>query len=86
MADDFATPRFHEVLEKQRRESEGASFALHQADQRGQLAITGTRFRELMQRFGGTDEGDGCDMSAPGSELPVRAMQTVSLWHVHGKK
>lgn len=63
----------YEVLQRQRRESEGASFALHQADQRGQVFVSGRRFDELMARFGGTDRGDHADPSSPWSGLPVRA-------------
>lgn len=72
---DFATPYFHLCLQKQRRESEGSAFALHQADQRPQTVISGRRFAELIERFGGEDRGDAVDMSSPVSGLPVRAGQ-----------
>lgn len=80
MADvPFATPRFHEVLEKQR--AEGKRLPL-QSDQPGQGAETGFvdgrpyggRFDQLVALLGGTlDDGDRARPFTSESGLPVRA-------------
>lgn len=80
---DIATPLTYLVNKKRRRESERTLVQAHESHQ-----ITGTRYAELIERFGGLGDGDGALVDAGGDTIRRRSETPdtlVSLWHVHGK-
>lgn len=67
---EFATPTHYLVLEKQRRELQGAHLSTQQPLQGADaVTLTGTRGEIAHQMFGGVSSGDGANVNPPSRAL-----------------